>query len=1031
MTKDWEQLSVLHRNREDARAYYIPFSNKETAWTNQRIHSERFQLLNGTWKFAYYETPQEVPEHVEEWDDLVVPSNWQMHGYGIPHYTNKQYPFPIDPPKVPTENPTGIYQREFDIDSSWEQEQIFLRFEGVDSAFHLWVNDKEVGYSQGSRIPAEFDITNYISVGKNIVTVKVYQWSDASYIEDQDMWWLSGIFRDVYLLARPHYHVKDFFVQTVLDDQYENATLQIETVLNDHPIEDCELQFQLFTADGLLVKEQQVKVSEEAVEMEISNPHKWSAEDPYLYQLLISLMQDGELIEVIPEKVGFRSIELADGLMLVNGKAIKLKGVNRHDHHPDHGKAVPLDWMMEDIKMMKRHNINAVRTAHYPNDSHFYQLCNEYGLYVIDEADLECHGFEYIGTPHLISDDIAWQEAYLDRMIRMVERDKNQPSIIMWSLGNESGYGKNHDAMYQWTKDRDSSRLVHYEGECRTIMNASDKDPQDDPVSSDVFTTMYTDIDILERLGKKNFLKTPHIVCEYAHAMGNSPGALKEYWETFYQYPRLQGGFVWEWMDHGIRKTTADGEEYFAYGGDFGDQPNDSNFVMDGLVMSDHTPSPALLEYKKVLEPVMIDSIDWQTQKLQITNRYDFITLDHLNLIWTLEADGKVIKSNTQSLADMKAGETEEIGIPFSLPKKADFKTDYYLNVKAVLAADTNWAETGYEVAWSQFVVPVNSIGGPIERIQKGQLQVEEEQTFITVKGNNFTATFSKINGLLDKWLVEGSAMISEAPKLNFWRALIDNDIYETNQWKPVSNKKYWEQYGVHWLQHRLDDFTYDIQSDQKKVVVKANVRIAPPKLAWSLSTVYTYEIFASGDISVTVDGAFSGDIPETLPRIGLQMKVPGVMDQVKWYGRGPGEAYVDSKQANRFGVWTSNVDDLFTSYAVPQENGNRHEVNWMSISGNAYGLLAIGQPNFDYSAHRYTLENIDQARHTYDLVKQDEITLNLDYQQHGLGSASCGPDVLEKYNLKTDKFQFSVRLVPYQTHDNPVHLAKTSIVDM
>ncbi|WP_058308831.1 glycoside hydrolase family 2 TIM barrel-domain containing protein [Gracilibacillus massiliensis] len=1031
MTKDWEQLSVLHRNREDARAYYIPFSNKETARTHQRVHSDRFQLLNGTWKFAYFETPQEVPEHIEEWDQLIVPSNWQMHGYGIPHYTNKQYPFPIDPPNVPTENPTGVFQREFDIDSSWEQEQIFLRFEGVDSAFHLWINGKEVGYSQGSRIPAEFDITNYINVGKNTVTVKVYQWSDASYIEDQDMWWLSGIFRDVYLLARSKYHVRDFFVQTVLDDHYKDASLQIETVLNDRPTEDYQLQYQLFSADGSLVNEKKVKASEEFAHMEISNPHKWSAEDPYLYQLFISLLKDGELVEIIPEKIGFRSVELKKGLMLVNGKAIKLKGVNRHDHHPDHGKAVPLDWMIEDIKMMKRHNINAVRTAHYPNDSRFYQLCNEYGLYVIDEADLECHGFEYIGQPHLISDDREWQEAYLDRMIRMVERDKNQPSIIMWSLGNESGYGKNHDAMYQWAKDRDPSRLIHYEGECRTIMNTSDKDPQNDPVSSDVFTTMYTDIDILERLGKKDFLKTPHIVCEYAHAMGNSPGALKEYWETFYQYPRLQGGFVWEWMDHGIRKTTDDGKEYFAYGGDFGDQPNDSNFVMDGLVMSNHTPSPALLEYKKILEPVKIDLINWQSQKLQITNRYDFITLNHLNLVWTLEADGKVIKNSTQALADIKAGETEEVNIPFSLPEKADFKTDYYLNVKAVLAGDTNWAETGYEVAWSQFEVPVNSVGKPIERVQKGQLQVKEEQTFITVKGNNFTATFNKINGLLDKWLMEGSAMINEAPKLNFWRALIDNDIYETNQWKPVSNKKYWEQYGVHWLQHRLDDFTYDIQSDQKKVVVKATVRIAPPKLAWSLSVVYTYEIFASGDITVSVDGAFLGDIPETLPRIGLQMKIPGVMDQVKWYGRGPGEAYVDSKQANRFGIWTSNVDDLFTNYAVPQENGNRHEVNWMSISSNSYGLLAIGQPKFDYSAHRYPLENLDQARHTYDLVKQDEITLNINYQQHGLGSASCGPDVLEKYNLKTDNFQFNVRLVPYQTHDNPVHLAKTSIMDM
>ncbi len=1036
MTKDWETLSVLQRNRESARSYYIPFANQETAWTNQRTNSDRFQLLNGTWKFAYFETPQHVPDDVcesdvNDWDELLVPSNWQMHGYGIPHYTNKQYPFPIDPPRIPTENPTGIYRRNFYIDPSWEKQQIFLRFEGVDSAFHLFINGREVGYSQGSRIPAEFNVTDYVKTGENSIAVKVYQWSDASYIEDQDMWWLSGIFRDVYLLARSAYHVQDFFVQTELDKDYRHATLKIETALNELPTENYQIEYQLFDPDQSLIEKQEATIDQQKSEqlIEVEAPLKWSAENPSLYQLMITLKKDNQIIEVIPVKVGFRSIELKNGFLLVNGKAIKLKGVNRHDHHPDLGKAVPFDWMVEDIKMMKRHHINAVRTAHYPNDPRFYELCNEYGLYVIDEADLECHGFEYIGQPHLISDNPEWQEAYLDRMIRMVERDKNHPSIFMWSLGNESGYGQNHDAMYRWTKERDPSRLVHYEGECRTIMNGSNMDPEKDPVSSDVFTTMYTDIEILEQLGKKDFLKTPHIVCEYAHAMGNSPGALKEYWETFYRYPRLQGGFVWEWMDHGIRKTTEDGEEYFAYGGDFGDEPNDSNFVMDGLVMSDHTPSPALNEYKKILEPVKISAVDWDAKTVSITNRYDFIDLGHLQLVWTVEADGEIPDSGMIELSEIKPKETKKIPIHFSEPKNVFANTDYIFHVKAVLAKDMEWASAGYEIAWSQFEVPVKATQPAVERLQFGALVMENRRNQFHVQGNEFNITFSKITGLMEQWSFLGEKVLEGTPKLNFWRALIDNDIYETNQWKPVSNKTYWQKYGLHWLQHRLDDFSYQISDDKKQVQVIAKVRIAPPKLAWSVLTTYIYDVYASGDVQVMIKGQLEGDTPNTFPRIGLQMKVEEALDHVKWNGRGPGEAYVDSNEANRFGVWQGTVDQLFTNYSVPQENGNRHQVKWMSLSRESgTGLLVTGKPTFDFSVQRYDMENIDQARHTHELIKQDQLTLNLDYQQHGLGSASCGPDVLEKYELRAQDFEFAIRLVPFSSNEDPIHLARTTL---
>jgi beta-galactosidase/beta-glucuronidase len=1033
MEKDWENLQVLHRNRERERAHYIPYSTVSTAWVNQKEHSERFQSLNGTWKFAYYHSPLEVPEdfyHLDKllWDEIMVPSNWQMQGYGSPHYTNKNYPFPIDSPHIPTENPTGVYWREFVIDESWDSEQIFLRFEGVDSAFHLLINGEIVGYSQGSRVPAEFNISEYVKIGVNSLAVKVYQWSDASYIEDQDMWWLSGIFRDVYLLARNPFHIRDFFIQTQLDDNYENAMLHVQLDYHQQAAlaqTNYTVEFQLTHASGEKIYSSEMDVSNTTWECAITNPRKWSAEDPYLYQLMIIWKENNQIVEVIPVKVGFRQVELKDGFMLVNGKAIKLKGVNRHDHHPDHGRAVPYEWMVEDIKMMKQHNINAVRTAHYPNAPEFYNLCNEYGLYVVDEADLECHGFVAINQPHVISDDQEWQEAYLDRMIRMVERDKNHPSIIMWSLGNESGYGQNHDAMYQWTKQRDTTRLVHYEGECREIMTASNNNPVTDPVSSDVFSTMYTDIAIIEKLGKKECLQKPHILCEYAHAMGNSPGAFSEYWETFYQYPRLQGGFVWEWMDHGIRQVTEDGKEYFAYGGDFNDYPNDSNFVMDGLVMSNHMPSPALVEYKKVIEPVKVVK---KNQYLYVSNRYDFITLDHLHLCWTLETDGKIVRSGVLSLSGIEPQTTKKIVLDVPIPKHISANSKYYLNTRIVLATDTNWGRAGHEVAWTQFDIPVQATEMPLERLQNGYLYVDEQQTKLQVKGNRWDLTFDKITGTIDKWQFDNQDIIQSAPQLHFWRALIDNDMSSTKDWKAISNHDYWKKYYVHCLQHRIQHMTYKLDKENNKVVVSIHVRIAPPKLAWGIQTIYHYEVFSSGDILLSVEGNVTGDYPETLPRIGLQWKVPRAFDNVRWQGRGPGEAYVDSKESNRFGVWSSDVCNLFTNYAVPQENGNRHEVKWMSLQNHALGLLAIGLPTFDFSAHVYATDKIDKARHTYDLVPEDCITVNLDYRQHGIGSASCGPDVLEKYQLKTENFSFQVRLTPFLSNENPIYLSKTVI---
>ncbi|NWQ40753.1 beta-galactosidase subunit alpha [Bacillus sp. EB106-08-02-XG196] len=1020
---DWENLAVLQRGRLPERAYFLSFTDEHSALTYERGNAQGFKLLNGSWKFHYADNPALAPEHffqagydVSDWDELAVPSHWQMNGYGKPHYTNVQYPFPVDPPHVPTENPTGSYRRSFYIPTEWLLQKVILRFEGVDSAFHVWVNGQEVGYSQGSRIPTEFDISSYIYEGDNTLAVRVYQWSDGTYIEDQDMWWLSGIFRDVYLLAKPKVHIQDFFVKPILDEQYKDTILSIDTVIENgtyQALENYQLEYRLLDQEGNLVSVKQKQVflpnnqnASVHIDIPVANPEKWSAEHPYLYHLLLTLKDaSGNSIEVIPNKTGFRSIELKDGVLLVNGAAIKFKGVNRHDSHPDLGRAVPLEAMEKDVLLMKQHNINSVRTAHYPNDPRFYDLCDVYGLYVIDEADLETHGFEYVGDGNQLSDDPAWEEAYVDRAKRMVSRDKNHPSIIMWSLGNESGFGCNHAAMGKWIKENDQTRLIHYEGETRSIMNQDENNPKRDSVVSDVHTTMYTAIDLLEQLGQRTDLSKPHILCEYIHAMGNGPGGIKEYWDLFYKYKRLQGGFVWEWCDHGIRQYTDGGEEYFAYGGDFGDTPNDYNFVIDGLVSPDRIPSPGLIEYKKVIEPVHVEAVDLEKGEVKITNRYDFISLSHLNLSWSIEADGKLIDKGVVPVPAVAPGETMTLEIPYKLPAVIQPDTDYWLNLQFTLAADTLWAKTGYEIAWGQFELPVMSTFESIVVPSFHQpLSCLEKNQKLFVQGEDFQVEFDLVYGTMDSWTYRGINLLEEGPKLQFWRALIDNDHRSAAEWK---------RYGLHWLQHRVDAVEWQ-QAEGEKVVITSSVRIAPPILAWGIRVTYTYTISNNGVISIDVKGCPEGNGPKTFPRIGLQMKLPARFNDVSWYGRGPGEAYSDSKQANRVGVYANKVEELYTPYIYPQENGNRHEVRWVSLTNiGGLGFVAAGEPVLDFSAHYYTTENLDKAQHTYDLIKQDFIKFILDHQQHGLGSASCGPDVTEPYRLNNNDFHFTVHLKP------------------
>jgi len=1016
----WENPQLLHKNRLPARANFLPYQSVESALTFERANSERFKLLNGMWKFNLFSMPSEAPADFYEesfditgWSDIAVPSNWQMEGYGHPHYTNVIYPFPVDPPKVPTENPTGLYRRDFNIPEDWDGYGIFLRFEGVDSVFSVWVNGMEVGLSKGSRIPSEFDITPMVRKGDNVLAVKVLQWSEASYIEDQDMWWLSGIFRDVYLLARPKTYVSDFFIKTLLDDEYKDAVLELEgSVAGISDKKGSVVEFCLKDETGQMVASCAYDCKSEngsqnamfKAKVKVVNPQKWSAESPYLYTLIITLKGlDGSIFEVIAQKTGFRSIELKNGLFLVNGVAIKFKGVNRHEHHPDLGRTIPYDTMLADVLLMKRHNINAVRTSHYPDDPKFYDLCDTYGLYVIDEADLECHGFAIIGDWDRLSNDPLWENAYIDRVLRMVHRDKNHPCVLMWSLGNESGFGENHRSMAKAARVVDPTRLIHYEGETRLIFEEHNREPE----VADIFSTMYTSVDTMIELGKIKKLSKPHILCEYAHAMGNGPGNLKEYWDAFYEYDRLQGGFVWEWIDHGIRKKTPDGSEYFAYGGDFGDEPNDGNFVIDGLVFPDRTPSPGLIEYKKVLEPIRVNAIDVLSGKISITNRYDFISLDHINISWNVASHGKILQSGTISMPCIKPKEDREINIPFILTQECGNSDECYLNIDFLLAQDTIWAKVGHTLAWTQFKIPYEkSVKKTMSEKSISPLSCFENHNKITVIGRDFEIGFDKVYGRLCSLNFNGLNILLKGPVLNFWRAPTDNDVHEAAGWRRK---------GVDKLRHRIDSVSWEIMPDSKSVKINCLTRIAPPILSWGIVCNYAYTISGDGSIIIDVSGHPEGDAPETLPRIGLNLVLPNRFDQVEWFGRGPGESYPDSKMANRFGLYSAGVNDLYTPYIRPQENGSRCDVRWASFTDlRGMGLLSAGFPQFDFSALKFSIEDLDKATHRHILKPRDEVYINLDHAQHGLGSASCGPGQLPEYSLICGDFSFKLALMPF-----------------
>ncbi|WP_026486918.1 glycoside hydrolase family 2 TIM barrel-domain containing protein [Caldanaerobius polysaccharolyticus] len=1006
----WEDLDTLAINREPAHSTLIPYADVESALRSERGLSPYFKLLSGNWKFHYAPSPAEAPEgfeqesySVEQWDTIPVPSNWQILGYGRPNYTNVAYPFPVDPPFVPDDNPVGSYKRSFVIPESWKGRQVFLVFEGVDSAFVVWINGKMVGYSKGSHLPSEFNITPFIQLGENTIAVRVYQWSDGSYLEDQDKWRLSGIFRDVYLFATPCVHVRDVHVRTDLDQQYVNATLSAKINIKNYGEENQDgyrVEISLLDDSGEVVAEKSCdetlslspgQEKELNVALEVLNPRKWTAETPNVYTLLVILKGDnGTVQEVESFNVGFRKIEIKEGRLLLNGVPIKLKGVNRHDIHPDLGYSVTIESMIQDITLMKQYNINAVRTSHYPNDPRWLDLCDRYGLYVIDETDLETHGFAFTGNVSQLACDPAWKEAFIDRARRMVYRDKNHPSVIMWSLGNESGYGPNHDAMAEWIRTVDDTRPIHYEGAF------------DSPVM-DVVSVMYPKLDYLIEQGEKTDDPRPFFMCEYAHAMGNGPGNLKEYWDAIYKYPRLLGGCVWEWVDHGIRQRTESGEEWFAYGGDFGDKPNDGNFCIDGLMFPDRKPYPGVIELKKAIEPVQVLPVDLMKGQVKIVNRYDFLSLEHIEGSWALMGDDELIQQGTLPVLDVPPAQERVITIPYALPKPKP-SVEYWLNISFNLKEATMWAPKGHQVGWSQFKIPLAVPEVPAVKISSmPPLKLRETDKELEVTGEEFELVFDKHRGTISSLKYHGIPMVSKGPKVNVWRAPTDNDVHQAKKWVEA---------GLDKLVPRIEEI--QLTSQSRVVQVRVQSVLGSYIVAPAFRAVVTYTIYGSGDVIISTDLKPLKELPY-LPRIGLQMRMPGQFDRFAWYGRGPHENYIDRKESAIVGVYEGTVEDQYVPYVRPQEFGNKCDVRWAAVTDiRGYGLLVVGMPTLNVSVQQFSTEDLTEAKHTYELKRLGETVLNMDYQQGGLGSNSCGPEPLPQYQLKAADTSFSVRVKPF-----------------
>lgn len=1004
---NWENHHLLHENRLAPRAYFFSYPTVETARTFQRELSQSFLLLSGQWKFNYFDHPLLVPDEfyqtsMDDWATITVPNMWQMEGHGKAQYTDEGWPFPIDVPFVPTDNPTGAYQRQFTLNKAWLNKQTIIKFDGVETYFEVYVNGQYVGFSKGSRLTAEFDISAFVHEGDNLLSVCVMQWADSTYIEDQDMWWMAGIFRDVYLVGQDNIHIHDFVVRTDFDADYRNATLSTKVQLSnltDKAATGYQLECALFDGKQQIVGETQ-SIGEFTAQQDvtfsqlITSPRQWSAEDPYLYHLVITLKDaDGNIVNIVPQRVGFRDIKVRDGLFYINNHYVKLHGVNRHDNDHIKSRAVGIARMEKDILLMKQHNINSVRTAHYPNDPRFYELCDIYGLFVMAETDVETHGFVNVGDLSHITNDPDWQPVFVDRIERHVHAQINHPSIVMWSLGNESGYGCNIPAMYNAAKAIDDSRLIHYE---------EDRDAE----VVDVISTMYSRVQMMNAFGEYPHAK-PRIICEYAHAMGNGPGGLAEYQNVFDKYPSIQGHYVWEWCDHGILAQDEQGRSFYQYGGDFGDYPNNYNFCMDGLIYPDQTPSAGLKEYKQVIAPVKIKDFDKTTGQVTIQNRFWFSTLAGYDIQIDVVAEGDIIATQHLQLPHLAANSDEIITL--RLPELDEREAFVNFTVRKVDA--TPYCDDNHEIAVYQFQLKENTASATafncsyFQRNSATPLALEETRLTWHIRGYNFNLTFSKLDGKLTEWIVDGTPYLFASPRLHFFKPMIDNHKQEY--------ERLWHPAHLQIMQEHFRSMT--VTSQNGKVFVEVKSIIAPPVFDFGMRCTYRYEIHQDGYINVALNGERYGDYPHVIPAIGMDMGINQAFSQVEYYGRGPGENYPDSNKASVIGRYNSTIQDLFINYPYPQNNGNHQDTRWLALMDrHGSGLFVKPSKPLNFSAWPYSNENIHQAQHQNELVESGYTTLNLDDQILGLGSNSWGSEVLDSYRVYMETFAFGFTLVPF-----------------
>ena len=980
--KVWQDPSVQGINRLPAHTALIPFADEASAREGVYGLSPYYHLLNGEWAFKWCENgvcPEDFasPEAADaDWDRIAVPGNWQVEGdYDVPQYTNWEYPIPLDPPYVPDDNPTGLYRRWFDLPEDLSGRKILLTLDGVDSAYFVYVNGVEAGFAKTPHLTSEFDITSLVRPGRNLLALRVFKWSDGTYLEDQDMWRLSGIFRDVYLLDVPEAHLTDLRVNGGLLDDLTTGVLTAEA----DAAPGTTLDWTLYSGDEVVFTQE----GGDRLNREIPSVRRWTDETPDLYDLVVTVRKDGAVQEIYCQRVGFRRIEIRDAQLLINGMPVKLRGVNRHDTDPDMGHTAPIDRIRRDIELMKQANINCIRTSHYPPDTRLLSLCDEYGLYVLDEADLECHGGAYgKGRAHFpFSSDPAWETAYVDRMERMVRRDRNHPCVIFWSLGNESAYGENHAAMAKRARELDPTRPIHYCEDKRCEV-------------ADVESTMYPRISALIEEGIKDD-PHPYYLCEYGHAMGLGPGSLEEYWEVFNTYPRLIGGCIWEWVEHSVRTRTPEGKEYFAYGGDFGERPNSGNFCVDGMIAPDRTPRAGYYSAKEAMLPLRFALEDGG---IRVRSLYRFVTLEHLRLVWRLLIDGEIREEGELDAGGIPPMGDALLPLPCALPASGEAILDISVQDRHT----RKWAPAGFELGRRQLVLRRNAGRAVIPADRMPALALEEKADLVRVSGQNFTLDFDPRLGTLSAWTVNGRSLLVSGPKANFFRAPSDNDLRGADLG--------WKDFMMDRLQPRLSSFSVTRLSPSVIRISAVHVQ-APYTRLPLLDTQETWTVFGSGDVRMKIVYHPRLEDMPAFARLGVQMEMPADFRYLEWYGRGPGQSYPDLKVQAPVGRYTRTVEDTHEDYVRPQENGAHMDTRAVCLKDErGQGLFFLCEEaledGFSFTAHDYDDRELDAAEHTYELPRGSRTIFSVDLQQHGTGSTACGPGPLDIYSnfLRSDR---------------------------